>query len=331
MKYFFRKISSLIILFLSLYFISCDDSGTTVPQNSGSLTVSRLRSIDPNVIGTYELWGSVETGLDHGENAYRSMGRFKINTSGALTDTSGNPFSPGLGKIANINDISDIIITIQPPGYDDTIPSNIKILGGAKQLSGSEIIFNLTMDYIDILPPSSQFQTSTGNFILASPTKGIASSEYRRGLWFTRDTSGSTAGLSLPNLPDTTEWTYQAWIIDNSNNSNIYNIGRFDSPLARDNNQQCELSGGLIWNVPGHDWLQANCPGIIPDITNLENNYTVTITLEPRYEQGQALGEPFYIKIFSGNINTLQFGTIQSLTNGFSAIVPSGQVRLSAN
>ncbi|MBI5727744.1 MAG: hypothetical protein HY965_07820 [Ignavibacteriales bacterium] len=316
---------------ISVIFYSCGESGTTAPQNSGSLTVSRLLPIDKNTIGTYELWGSVESSYDHGENAYRSMGRFSISNTGAITDTSGNPFSPNLGKVSNINDLSDIIITIQPPGYNDTIPSNIKILGGSKQLSGSDLVFNLSLDYIDILPASSQFQAATGNFILASPTSGIASSEYRRGLWFTRDTAGSTAGLSLPNLPDTTEWTYQAWIIDNSNSSNIYNIGRFDSPQSRDNNQQCEQSGGLIWNVPGHDWLQANCPGIIPDITNLENNYSVLITLEPRYEQGQALGLPFYIKIFSANIGINPFGFIQSLSNGYSSTVPSGQVRLSAN
>jgi hypothetical protein len=326
-----KKFSVLVMILFAVIFYSCGESGTTAPQNSASLSLTRLEPIDKNILGTYELWGSVETSFDHGENAYRSMGRFAVNSSGAITDTSGNPFSPNLGRIGNINDVSDIIITIQPPGYSDTIPSNIKILGGAKQQSGSSLVFDLSMSYIDILPVSSQFTAATGSYILASPTKGTASSDYRRGIWFTKDTLGSTAGLSLPNLPDTTEWTYQAWVVDNSNSLYIYNIGRFDSPHARDNNQQCEQLGGLVWNVPGHDWLQFNCPGIIPDVTNLENNYSVIVTLEPRYEQGQALGLPFYIKLFSGNIAAVSFGSMQSLSNGFSSTVPSGQVRLSAN
>jgi hypothetical protein len=313
-----KKFSALVIMLLTVIFYSCGESGTTAPQNSASLTLTRLEPIDKNILGTYELWGSVETSFDHGENEYRSMGRFAVNSSGAI-------------RIGNINDVSDIIITIQPPGYSDTIPSNIKILGGAKQQSGSSLVFDLSMSYSDILPASSQFSAAAGSYILASPTTGTASSDYRRGIWFTKDTLGITAGLSLPNLPDTTEWTYQAWVVDNSNSSFIYNIGRFDSPQARDNNQQCEQLGGLLWNVPGHDWLQFNCPGTIPDIANLENNFSVMITLEPRFEQGQALSLPFYIKLFSGNIATVSFSSMQSLSNGFTSTVPTGQVRLSAN
>ncbi len=320
----------LFILSASLI-ISCNDSSVVTTQNKGSITVNRLQSIDKNIVGTYELWGSIISSGDHDENAFRSMGRFLVSGSGALTDTSGNPFTPNLGKFSNINNISDIIVTIQPPGYFDTIPSNIKILGGAKQLIGNEVVFDLSMSYSDILPSSAQFNLAIADFILASPTAGTASSQYQKGIWFTRDTSGNIAGITLPVLPDTAEWTYQAWVIDNSNSSFMYNIGRFESPNTRDNNQQCELSGGLIWNVPGHDWLQSNCPGGIPDITSLNNNYSVLITLEPKFEQGTALNIPFYLKIFSGNISILPFGSMQNLTNLFSTVVPSAQVRLSAN
>lgn len=327
-----NKIKTAFLTILSVFLLSCNDTGVVTPQNKGSLTVNRLQPIDKNVVGTYEIWGSLITPLDHDENAFRSMGRFNVDNSGALTDTSGNPFAVSLGKITNINNVGDIIVTIQPPGYNDTIPSNIKILGGAKQLIGSDVVFDLTMGYSDILPASSQFSSSIANYILASPATGTASSDYQKGIWFTKDTSGNTTGLTLPVLPDTAEWTYQAWVISNANSSLVYNIGRFDSPAARDNNQQCELTGGLIWNVPGNDWLQANCPGgTLPDITSLNNNYKVLVTLEPRFEQGIALNIPFYLTIFTGNISSLPFGNIQSLSNSFSAIVPSAQVRLSSN
>lgn len=327
-----NKLRAAFFLLSVIIIFSCNDPGVVTTQNSGSLTVTRLQAIDKNVVGTYELWGSLITTTDHDENAFRSMGRFTISGTGAITDTSGNPFSPNLGKFSNINNVGDVIITIQPPGYNDTVPSNIKILGGAKQLIGNEIVFDLTMGYSDILPASSQFNLAIADYILASPTTGIASSQYQKGIWFTKDTNGSTAGLTLPVLPDTTEWTYQAWVIDNANSNNIYNIGRFDSPNARDNNQQCELSGGLIWNSPGHEWLMANCPGgSLPDITSLNNNYKVLITLEPRYEQGTALNIPFYLTLFTGNISTVSFGQLQELANSFSGIVPTAQVRLSSN
>ena len=306
-----NNLKTAFFLLIALIYFSCNDSGVVTTQNKGSLSVSKLLTIDKNIVGTYELWGSLETSADHDESAFRSMGRFAVTNSGEITDTSGNPFTPNLGKISNINDVGDIIVTIQPPGNNDTIPSDIKILGGAKQLQGSDLVFDLTMSYDEILPLSSQIPSSTGKYILASPTTGTASSEYKRGIWFTKDTTGSVAGLTLPVLPDTAEWTYQAWVIDNSNNSNIYNIGRFDSPSVRDNNQQCELSGGLIWNVPGNDWLVSNCPGGgIPDITDLNNNYKLLITLEPRFEQGSAFNVPFYLTIFSGNISAVSFGTL---------------------
>lgn len=326
-----NKLRLSFLILSTIIIFSCNDAGVVTTKNTGTLTVNKLQTIDKNVVGTYELWGSIETSLDHGENSFRSMGRFDVTNTGALMDTSGIPFTPNMGIITNINNISDVIVTIQPPGYNDTIPSNIKILGGVKQIIGSELVFDLTIGYSDILPASSQFPASTANYILASPTSGIASSQYQKGIWFTKDTVGSLAGLTLPVLPDTAEWTYQAWVIDNANSSFVYNIGRFDSSTSRDNNQQCETTGGLIWGVPGHDWLQPYCPGgLIPDIISLNNNYKVLITLEPRFEQGTALNVPFYLTIFSGSITSLPFGSIQTVSNIFPTIVPTAQLRLSS-
>lgn len=331
LTYSMLKLSFVFLFFASIIFYSCgDDSGIVNSQNKGVLSITGFEQLDKNIEGTYELWASVETGLDHDENAFRSLGRFAVNSSGGLTDTSGGTFTPNLGKIANINNIGDVIITIQPPGYNDTIPSNIKLLGGAKQLQGNELVFDMSMQYTDILPVSSQFSSALAKYILASPTTGTASSQYQKGIWFTLDTGGTTLGISLPAISDTAEWTYQAWVKDGADN--YYNIGRFDAPNARDNNQLCELNGGLIWNVPGHDWLQSNCPGGgLPDIQSLNNNYIILITLEPRFEQGSALGKPFYLKIFEKNILPLPFGTVQEMTNYFSVTQPLAQLRVSSN
>lgn len=327
------KFSLITTLLSVLFFYSCgEDSVVNGNPNNGSFTVNRLKPINNTIEGTYELWGSVETTLDHGESDYRSMGRFVINTAGAILDTTGNPFTPFMGKIPNINSVSDVIITIQPPGYNDTVPSNIKILGGPKLVTGGAVVFDLTMNYSDILPVSSQFSSSEARFILASPSAGTASSDYQKGLWFTTDSNGIIPGLTLPVLPDTAEWTYQAWVINNSNSAFIYDMGRFTASNQADNNQQCRLNGGLVWNLPGHDWLQPNCPaGGLPDITSLNNGYLVLITLEPKYEQGSALNIPFYLKIFESSISVQPFGIFQQMLNQFNSLVPTAQVRLTAN
>ncbi|MBL8017609.1 MAG: hypothetical protein JNK43_10085 [Ignavibacteria bacterium] len=322
-----------IFLPLAGIFVSCGDSGVTQLQNSGSLSLSRLKPIDKNTTGTYELWGSIESSADHDENAFRSMGRFIVTPSGEITDTNGGSFSPNLGRISNINNVSDVIVTIQPPGYNDTIPSNIKILGGPKLLQGGELIFTLSMSYIDILPPSSLFSSSTASALLASPSTGIASLDFKRGLWFAADTNANTPGLTLPVLADTTEWTFQAWVVSDSDPAYVYNIGRFDRPSAQDNNQQCQQNPPqMTWLLPGHDWILTNCPGgSLPDITDLTSGYTVFITLEPRYEQGTELSVPFYIKIFTATIPSSPFGSIFSLQNVSASNLPSGELRLKAN
>ena len=323
----------LIILAAAAVLYSCGDSTVTELQNSGSLSLSGLKPIDKNTTGTYELWGSIESGADHDENAFRSMGRFAITPSGEITDTSGGSFSPILGKISNINNVADVIVTIQPPGYFDTIPSNIKVIGGPKQIQGGELVFALSMSYADILPPSSLFSSSTAQALLVSPSTGVASSDYRKGIWFAADTNAGAPGLTLPVLADTTEWTYQAWIVSDSNPAYIYNIGRFDRPNAQDNNQQCQQNPPqMIWLLPGHDWLLPNCPGgSLPDISDLTSGYTIFITLEPRYEQGTELFAPFYIKLFTSPVSSGSFGTIFSLQNVSSSNLPSGELRLKAN
>ncbi|MBZ0204173.1 MAG: hypothetical protein K8I03_14250, partial [Ignavibacteria bacterium] len=146
------------------------------------------------------------------------------------------------------------------------------------------------------------------------------------------DTNGSASGITLPVLSDTAEWTYQAWVIERNIPGNIYNIGRFSNPNANDGYNQCQ-GASSPWDLPGQDWLQANCPGgVLPDISNLNSGlYDLRITIEPRFEQGTALSIPFYITLFSGNIAAASFGTVQSLQNQSVTNLPLGLLILSAN
>jgi hypothetical protein len=193
------------------------------------------------------------------------------------------------------------------------------------------------MTYNEILGNiAAQFSSSAAKYLLASPTTGDTTQFYR-GVWFSQNLGGSIPGLTLGSIPDTMDWTYQAWVIDSRDSLNyIYNIGRFDAPNERDNNQQCEqIQPVEQWNLPGHDWIQANCPSGLPEInsSNPLNNgfFRLLVTLEPRFEQGIAISKPFYIKLFYGNLEPSSYGTVLNLANVSAACLPSAVIRLSTN
>jgi hypothetical protein len=108
-------------------------------------------------------------------------------------------------------------------------------------------------------------------------------------------------------------------------------MGRFDKADTTDSYNQCQ--GSLPpWLVPGHDWIQPNCPAGIPQITDLNNGfYKLMITLEPRFEQGTAISKPFYIKLFYGNLGPGNYTEILNLANVSAAYLPSAVIRLTTN
>lgn len=340
MKNTLKILTPSLIFFTAVIMYSCGDSAVEIPKNSGTLATTLLKPLDKNIEGVYGLWVSIETPIDHGDDAYISLGRFNVTVSGALVDTSAtqNAFSVNLSVIADINTIGDALVTIEPPGDNDTIPSNIRILGGPKSNQGGVLVFDLTMDYDEILGSiAAQFPNDSAKCVLAAPTTGDTN-QYFRGLWFSKNSRSPVAGLTLPFIIDTLDWTYQAWVFDRRNTSWIYNIGRFNA-----RGEQSQISPNscrqnppdTLWQVPGEDWIQPNCPGLIPDIADLRNtDYDIVITLEPRFEQGAALSKPFYIQLFKAVAPlsiSYQYGTVLSLQNTSSSNLPSGVLRLSVN
>lgn len=324
-----------ILLFaVSVTAFDCGESGTTAPVNSGQLSTDYLKRLDQNSEGIYELWVSVETGLDHGDNAYRTLGRFNIGTSGGLVDATGNAFNVNAGKVANLNTIEDGLITIESPGDNDTVPGNIRFLGGVKSVQGSSIVIEMNMGYSEILGTiASQFAAAEAKYLLASPTTGDTL-QFNKGVWFSQGTSGTPAGLTLPSIPDTLDWTYQAYVIDSRDSINlIYNIGRFNASNEADDYHQCEFTPpAASWQVPGQDWIQPNCPASLTSITDLNNGfYKLLITLEPRFET--AVNKPFYLKLFYGTITPSSYGTVKTLPNFNTPLsfIPTATLRLTTN
>lgn len=283
--------------------------------------------LNPQVDGMYEAWISVGTAFDHDDDAYISVGRFNMTSTGAMVDSAGNPKTLNISRITSLDLTEDALITIEPPGDFDTLPGT-KLMGAAKTIESGYAVFNMTMGYSEILPASNQFAASTGKYILASPSQQYVNTSYTKGLWFSLDTNGTQPGLTLPSLPDTAEWTYQAWLLDVTDSS-LYNMGRFIRPNDKDDNQQCQNNPPVrTWLLPGHDWIQAGCPAGLPTINNLTNfNYYVAVTLEPKFET-TGLALPFYLVLFYGNVQSSGFGTPMPVNN--VGTLPTARIRLSA-
>jgi hypothetical protein len=322
------KTFSVVVIFAAV-FNGCKDSGNDPEFNTSDISIQNLQPLNVNTDGHYEAWLSVETSLDHGDGAYRTVGKFNVNSSGSLVDLNGNAFTLNLSRISNLNNIEDALITVEPAGDNDTVISGAKILGGAKQVEGSVLKFSLTMGYSHVLGSlTAAISGAAAKYTLFAPT-AADTSQYRRGVWFSENNSGTLPGLTLPVIPDTLDWVYQAWVFDVSADTNgrQYNMGRFNRMNQPDSYANCQ---GIFaaWNVPGNDWLLANCPGGIPDITDLSSgNYRLYVTLEPRLESGQALSRPFYLVLFYGNI-PMNFGhnEFRQLTN--TVKLPNGLLEI---
>ncbi|HJY62640.1 MAG TPA: hypothetical protein VJ455_00675 [Ignavibacteria bacterium] len=326
---YFRLITLIIILTAASSIInSCNDSGVETATNSGSLTVQNLKPLTTSIEGYYEAFVSIETSADHGDEAYRTIGKFNVLTNGSLVDKNGNPYKPDLSRIPNINAIEDAIITIEPPGDNDTIPGESRIAGGLKTVSGSELIFNLSMNYTEVLGTRADQIASApeANYVLAAPTTGDTN-QYKRGSWFSKNINGTQAGLTLPVIPDTLGWWYQAWIIDTTSQDYYYSMGRFYNSSAGDDNSSCDTNIAPPWNLPGQDWIRLSCFGANPPITDLTTGkYKILVTLEPKFEQGSALNLPFFIKLYETNIMSQSYGNITIMPNMFQ--MPGGVLKL---
>lgn len=309
-----KIIYSSLIAIAGIYFSSCDDAGVA-PSNTYTFTQSGLKHLDQNTQGVYEAWLSFPSpNKDHNEALFKSIGRFNIDaTTGQVVNDSGGAMTFKLknGSL-NPSNSEDMLITIEPPSDRlDTIDGD-RFIGGIKTGSGNSIAFSCTMNYSDILGNiATQFSTDSTKYILASPTALFPSQQFQKGIWFTLDTNGAAAGLTMLSIADTLDWIYEAWVIDNRDSLNPISLGRFENPNAADHYQQCQA--GMGWNKPGNDFILNT--GGCPIITNLNSgDYKVMITLEPKHEQGSALSKPFFIRLFYGNLGVSGFGIPSRVT-----------------
>lgn len=272
------------------------------------LTLSGLRTLDPDIEGTYEAWGIDPAGT------IVQAGRFRLPSEGSVNLTWRGDVDP-----------QHLMITVEPPGDMDSRPSPHKLLGG--RFDGTSAVLGVTR-YVTVGIP---LEPRPGTHVLATPTddadNGYPSGE-DGGLWL-YNASGDTLDGSyyLDFTPLTEGWRYEGWIVRNYGAPDALWIsyGKFRPDGFRQTNQRDDTGLGffsgrldhefalaLQVRVPGDDWLDNPLDYPVPggltlplDLNGDANRgvtseWTHVITIEPwgpnRDPEVPGANRPFFLQ-----------------------------------
>ncbi|MCK8520267.1 anti-sigma factor [Aquimarina sp. D1M17] len=207
---------------------------------------------------------------------------------------------------SDLEDATQFVLTIEPVGDLDNIPSAAKILTG--NFNGNSASLNFESVVADL-------SSTSGQFFLATPTDDVADND-EFGVWFM---NGSDApGLVLPDLE--TGWKYEGWV---DFGSKVLSTGTFSKVDVTDDGNFFKGSGGTVPDFPGEDFLVI--PSQIP-LTGITLPAAVTskrvfITVEPYQDNDPA---PFFIEPLSATagITTGSANPVMMISN---TAVPSGR------
>jgi hypothetical protein len=268
-----KTLISFTALLLIAGFIGCSDNTTTptsTPQN-GNLGLNITGLGDLGSAAQYEGWIIVNS-------SPISTGRFTVNSNGTLSQTSFSVSS------SDLSSATKFVLTIEPEPDPSPNPSGVKIIAGT--FSGNTA--NLTIG--DSSAIANNFMSSTGTYILATPTNGTNNNE-RSGVWFIDLNGGPHAGLNLPILPS--QWQYEGWVVVPGHNSAL-STGKFTDPNSAD--MGAPYSGTMAGPpFPGEDLIM-NAPSGYTFPTDLRGGKFV-ITVEPNPDNSPS---PFFIKPLLG-------------------------------
>ena len=263
------KISLIVILLILLvaiaiafFVLKSDKEPVVLPDNvtpSTSYNITFNLELDALTLGHYEGWAIF------GEEKL-STGKFNIGDQLVFQSTR------------DLSLADKIVVTIEPEGDVDHVPSGIVVLAG--DLSGNSANLSFPMD----------FSQATGNYILATPTNGDESDEVS-GVWFLKLPPPPNAGLSLPAVP--AGWKYEGWAV---NGGRPISTGRFTSVEGSD--EFAGYSGSQdAPPFPGEDFLLNAPAGLSFPINLADGASKIVISVEPDLEGFDPTGPgPFQAK-----------------------------------
>lgn len=269
--------SAVLAVASALGLAACDD--TSGPDGPRALALS-FTGLEPLQNGFhYEGWAIVD-------GTPRTTGKFNIGTGGAVVQLNGSALPNGEFRTdLELSRATAIVITIEPNGDTDAVPSATKVLAGA--VSGGSATISISAP--EAL--GNSFASASGRFVLATPTDADMTTE-QSGLWFLDNSSGTpAAGLVLPTLP--AGWKYEGWAVVGGT---PLTTGRFIRPTGAD--ERSPFSGPLPGPpFPGEDFLR-NAPSGITFPLSLRGGMAV-ITVEPEPDDSPA---PFVFKPLKATI-----------------------------
>jgi len=288
------KTISLLALVGILAFTSCkkeeDDMDTT---KNLLLNITGLSDLGKDY--AYENWIMVD-------GAPVSAGIFNVDASGNLSKTS-FPI-----EIADLDKATAFILTIEPSPDNDPNPSSVHILAGDFSANSAPLSVNHNAALGD------DFTTSTGSYILATPTDGASNNE-NSGIWWLNPTNGPGAGLSLPTLPN--GWEYEGWVVIDGT---PVTTGKFTSVSAADDADPFSSTVASGPAFPGEDLLMNAPTGLVFPL-DLAGK-TAVISIEPNPDNSP---NPFLLKPLVGSIPaTAVDHTLYTMDNNANATNPTG-------
>jgi hypothetical protein len=240
-------------------------------------------------------------------------GKFNVTQQGQIVDLQGQPIDQNrfMAAIA-VRNAESWVITIEPPGDVDGIPSNVKFLAG-NFVNGSA---TLTSAHPAVF--GNDFSGAAGSFLFATPTAADPMANPLSGVWFLMPGAGGMEpSLQLPALPE--GWIYEGWaVIDGV----PLTTGKFSSVSGAD--MAAPFSGPNPGPpFPGEDFLM-NAPAGVTLPTDL-SGLPIVITIEPVPDDSPA---PFAFRPLRGmSPDPAAPMTSYSLTNTRNTF-PTGNVQL---
>lgn len=276
--------------------------GTTANAQSASLSLS-LSGVEPLSLGHYEGWAIF------GDDKV-STGKFNVADDGSLVSLSGSPLS---SFEADASGSDMIVITIEPEGDTDAIPSGIVLLAGS--LSGSTAALSFPIDLSGV----------AGGYILATPTDDDTDTTNDvAGLWFLDPGAGPGPALTLPTLGE--GWVWEGWGVTQGT---PLSSGRFTDVASAD--LAAPFSGaGSGPPFPGEDFLNNLPGGVTPPVNLADGASTIVLSLEPDLNGVDPTGDaPFAIKpLVHGVPENLADHTLTGMDQNLGT-VPSGSASVS--
>ena len=280
----------------------------TSPASSGAssiaLSLSGLRALDPATDGSYEAWIVDKGGRFH------PAGRF---AGGALAT---------LAFPQTAIDATDVWITVEPPGDNDTLPSAQRLLHGT--LNGGRADLSIVGA---VTQGSLTLRERPGQFTKLSPSDNALNgypSHEESGIWLfnmqPRQTDQGDMWVRLTQLDN--GWTYEGWMVRDIGQPNAIwlSYGKFRPDYtgavnSRDDTGWGPYSGVLDFRtdgeeeIPGDDWISNPLGYAFPKELSLPLDlrektasgalrWTHVITIEPASNRGEPIGgeRPFLIR-----------------------------------